>query len=145
MIISINYVATVFTNVKFYINYYSILLHFKISCFFNNRKEYASDTAEPNTSRRNSAKHKEDFKQNTNSPILSRLRPPTPKLTNSPIVTRKAAVAKILNSPMLERPKHLAKQSQATNIGYFTCVENRYLYFSYITYNFETIQRLVSK
>lgn len=99
-------------------------LHFERRSSSLDRKEYASDTAEPNTSRRNSAKHKEDFKQNTNSPILSRLRPPTPKLTNSPIVTRKAAVAKILNSPMLERPKHLAKQSQATNIGYFTCVEN---------------------
>ncbi|XP_032673562.1 uncharacterized protein LOC116845231 [Odontomachus brunneus] len=91
------------------------------------RKEYASDTTESNTSRRNSMKYKEeDFKQqHTNSPILSRLRPPTPKLTNSPIVSRKAAATKVLNSPMLERSKHMTKSSQqAKNIGYFTCVEN---------------------
>ncbi|XP_018343402.1 PREDICTED: uncharacterized protein LOC108749300 [Trachymyrmex septentrionalis] len=87
------------------------------------RKEYASDTTESNTSKKNSAKYKEDLKH-MNSPILSRLRPPTPKLTTSPIVSRKAVITKILNSPMLDRPKHLAKSSQAKNIGYFTCVEN---------------------
>ncbi|XP_018047883.1 PREDICTED: uncharacterized protein LOC108686889 isoform X4 [Atta colombica] len=87
------------------------------------RKEYASDTTESNTSKKNNVKYKEDLKH-MNSPILSRLRPPTPKLTTSPIVSRKAVVTKILNSPMLDRPKHLAKSSQAKNIGYFTCVEN---------------------
>lgn len=97
--------------------------HFERRSSSLDRKEYASDTAESNTSRKNSAKYKEDLKH-TNSPILSRLRPPTPKLTNSPIVSRKAAATKILNSPLLERPKHLAKPSQAKNIGYFTCVEN---------------------
>lgn len=99
--------------------------------FFLFRKEYTSDTTESNTSRRNSLKYLEerDFKH-TNSPVLSRLRPPTPKLTNSPIVNRKAAATKILNSPMLERPKHLMKSSQQPkNIGYFTCVENRSVLF----------------
>ncbi|XP_071642584.1 uncharacterized protein [Temnothorax longispinosus] len=98
-------------------------LHFERRSSSLDRKEYASDTTESNTSRRNSAKYKEDLKH-TNSPILSRLRPPTPKLTNSPIVSRKATATKILSSPLLERPKHLAKPSQAKNIGYFTCVEN---------------------
>ncbi|XP_077278516.1 uncharacterized protein LOC143906344 isoform X1 [Temnothorax americanus] len=98
-------------------------LHFERRSSSLDRKEYASDTTESNTSRRNSAKYKEDLKH-TNSPILSRLRPPTPKLTNSPIVSRKATATKILSSPMLERSKHLAKPSQAKNIGYFTCVEN---------------------
>ncbi|XP_011868280.1 PREDICTED: uncharacterized protein LOC105562224 [Vollenhovia emeryi] len=98
-------------------------LHFERRSSSLDRKEYASDTTESNTSRRNSAKYKEDLKH-TNNPVLSHLRPPTPKLTNSPIVSRKAATAKILNSPMLDRPKHLAKSSQAKNIGYFTCVEN---------------------
>lgn len=73
-------------------------------------------------------KYKEEDFKHTNSPILSRLRPPTPKLTNSPIVSRKAAATKVLNSPMLERSKHMTKSSQqAKNIGYFTCVENRYI------------------
>ncbi|XP_036148493.1 uncharacterized protein LOC105832150 isoform X2 [Monomorium pharaonis] len=98
-------------------------LHFERRSSSLDRKEYASDTIESNTSKRNSAKYKEDFKH-TNSPILSRLRPPTPKLTNSPIVSRKATTTKILSSPMLERPKHLAKSSQVKNIGYFTCIEN---------------------
>ncbi|XP_014474645.1 PREDICTED: uncharacterized protein LOC106744405 [Dinoponera quadriceps] len=89
------------------------------------RKEYASDTTESNTSRRNSMKYKEEDLKHTNSPILSRLRPPTPKLTNSPIVSRKAAATKVLDSPMLERSKHMTKSpQQAKNIGYFTCVEN---------------------
>lgn len=78
-------------------------------------------------------KYKEEDLKHTNSPILNRLRPrlsPTPKLTNSPIVSRKAAATKILNSPMSERPKHLTKSSQQPkNIGYFTCVENRYTSF----------------
>ncbi|XP_012215216.1 uro-adherence factor A [Linepithema humile] len=101
-------------------------LHFERRSSSLDRKECASDTTESNTSRRNSMKyHKEEDCKHTNSPILSRLRPPTPKLTNSPIVSRKAATTKMLNSPMLERPKHLAKSSQqAKNIGYFTCVEN---------------------
>ncbi|XP_072745586.1 uncharacterized protein [Anoplolepis gracilipes] len=88
------------------------------------RKEYASDTTESNTSRKNSMKYKEDDFKHTNSPVLSRLRPPTPKLTNSPIVSRKVAATKVLNSPILERAKHLTKSSEAKNIGYFTCVEN---------------------
>lgn len=76
-------------------------------------------------------KYKEEDCKHMNSPVLSRLRPPTPKLTNSPIVSRKAAATKMLNSPMPERPKHLAKSAQqAKNIGYFTCVENRYIIFS---------------
>lgn len=79
--------------------------------------------------------HKEEDCKHTNSPILSRLRPPTPKLTNSPIVSRKAAATKMLNSPMLDRPKHLAQSSQqAKNIGYFTCVENRYIVFQLCIY-----------
>ncbi|XP_011646422.1 uncharacterized protein LOC105433042 [Pogonomyrmex barbatus] len=98
-------------------------LHFERRSSSLDRKECVSDTTESNMSRKNNAKYKEDFKH-TNSPVLSRLRPPTPKLTNSPIVSRKAITTKILNSPMLERPKHLIKSSQAKNIGYFTCVEN---------------------
>ncbi|KAL0133746.1 hypothetical protein PUN28_001012 [Cardiocondyla obscurior] len=98
-------------------------LHFERRSSSLDRKEYASDNTECNTSKGNSAKYKEDLKH-MNSPILSRLRPPTPKLTNSPIVSRKAVVTKILNSPMLERPKPLAQSSQAKNVGYFTCVEN---------------------
>ncbi|XP_029674318.1 uncharacterized protein LOC115242281 isoform X1 [Formica exsecta] len=88
------------------------------------RKEYASDTTESNTSRKNSMKYKEDDFKHTNSPVLSRLRPPTSKLTNSPIVSRKVAATKVLNSPILERSKHLTKSSESKNIGYFTCVEN---------------------
>ncbi|EZA50365.1 hypothetical protein X777_11176 [Ooceraea biroi] len=101
-------------------------LHFTRRSSSLDRKEYASDTTESNTSRKNSIKcHKEEDCKHTNSPILSRLRPPTPKLTNSPIVSRKAAATKTLNSPMLDRPKHVAKSSQqAKNVGYFTCVEN---------------------
>ncbi|XP_076675555.1 uncharacterized protein LOC143372844 isoform X3 [Andrena cerasifolii] len=89
------------------------------------RREYTSDTTESNTSRRSSVKYyQDDEAKYTNSPVFSRLRPSTPKLTNSPIVARKA-VTKIVNSPVLERTKHLAKSSpQAKNIGYFTCVEN---------------------
>ncbi|XP_031840010.2 uncharacterized protein LOC116430259 isoform X2 [Nomia melanderi] len=89
------------------------------------RREYTSDTTESNTSRRSSMKYyQDDDIKYTTSPVLSRLRPSTPKLTNSPIVTRKA-VTKIVNSPVLERTKHLTKSSpQAKNIGYFTCVEN---------------------
>ncbi|KMQ90974.1 dentin sialophospho isoform x2, partial [Lasius niger] len=88
------------------------------------RKEYASDTTESNTSRKNSVKYKEDDFKHTNSPVLNRLRPPTPKLTNSPIVSRKVAATKVLNSPILERSKYLTKSSEAKNVGYFTCVEN---------------------
>ncbi|XP_076237038.1 uncharacterized protein LOC143180891 isoform X2 [Calliopsis andreniformis] len=89
------------------------------------RREYTSDTTESNTSRRSSVKYyQDDESKYTNSPVLSRLRPSTPKLTNSPIVTRRT-VTQILNSPVLERTKHLAKSTpQAKNIGYFTCVEN---------------------
>ncbi|XP_076640823.1 uncharacterized protein LOC143352345 isoform X2 [Halictus rubicundus] len=89
------------------------------------RREYTSDTTESNTSRRSSMKYyQDDETKYTTSPVLSRLRPSTPKLTNSPIVTRKT-VTKIVNSPVLERTKHLTKSSpQAKNIGYFTCVEN---------------------
>lgn len=68
-----------------------------------------------------------DDAKHTNSPVLNRLRPSTPKLTNSPIASRKTSSMKIINSPMLERAKHLTKSMpQAKNIGYFTCVENRY-------------------
>lgn len=74
-------------------------------------------------------KYKEDDFKHTNSPLLSRLRPPTSKLTNSPIVSRKVAATKVLNSPILERSKHLTKSSESKNIGYFTCVENRYKLF----------------
>ncbi|XP_050451114.1 uncharacterized protein LOC126851319 [Cataglyphis hispanica] len=88
------------------------------------RKEYASDTTESNTSRKNSMKYKEDDFKHTNSPVLSRLKPPMSKLTNSPIVSRKVAATKVLNSPLLERSKHLTKSSESKNIGYFTCVEN---------------------
>ncbi|KAK2584870.1 hypothetical protein KPH14_002467 [Odynerus spinipes] len=90
------------------------------------RKDYTSDTTESNTSRKNSMKYstKDDVKH-TNSPVLNRLRPSTPKLTNSPIVSRKTSSMNIINSPMLERAKHLTKSiPQAKNIGYFTCVEN---------------------
>ncbi|KOC59378.1 hypothetical protein WH47_12449 [Habropoda laboriosa] len=89
------------------------------------RREYTSNTSECNTSRRGSTKYYQDDEiKYPNSPVLSHLRPSTPKLTNSPIVTRKT-VTKIVNSPVLERTKHLAKSSpQAKNIGYFTCVEN---------------------
>nr|XP_033341932.1 uncharacterized protein LOC117229513 isoform X1 [Megalopta genalis] len=89
------------------------------------RREYTSDTTESNTSRRSSMKYyQDDEAKYTTSPVLSHLRPSTPKLTNSPIVTRKT-VTKIVNSPVLERTKHLTKSSpQAKNIGYFTCVEN---------------------
>lgn len=70
--------------------------------------------------------YQDDEIKYSNSPVLNRLRPSTPKLTNSPIITRKT-VTKIVNSPVMERTKHLAKSSpQAKNIGYFTCVENRY-------------------
>lgn len=88
------------------------------------RKEYASDTTESNTSRKNSMKYKESDFKHTNSPVLSRLRPPIPKLTNSPILSRKVAATKVLNSPILERSKLLTKSSETKNIGYFTCVEN---------------------
>lgn len=93
------------------------------------RRECTSDTTESNTSRRSSTKYyRDDETTYTNSPVLSRLRPSTPKLTNSPIVTRKT-VSKIVNSLVLEKTKHLTKSStQANNIGYFTCVENRYVY-----------------
>ncbi|XP_053999268.1 uncharacterized protein LOC128887439 isoform X1 [Hylaeus anthracinus] len=89
------------------------------------RRECTSDTTESNTSRRSSMKYyRDDETTYTNSPVLSRLRPSTPKLTNSPIVTRKT-VTKIVNSLVLEKTKHLAKSStEAKNIGYFTCVEN---------------------
>ncbi|XP_076176365.1 uncharacterized protein LOC143151274 isoform X1 [Ptiloglossa arizonensis] len=89
------------------------------------RRECTSDTTESNTSRRSSTKYyRDDETTYTNSPVLSRLRPSTPKLTNSPIVTRKT-VSKIVNSLVLEKTKHLTKSStQANNIGYFTCVEN---------------------
>ncbi|XP_043516266.1 putative leucine-rich repeat-containing protein DDB_G0290503 isoform X3 [Frieseomelitta varia] len=88
------------------------------------RRDYTSNTTECNTSKRNSTKYQDDEIKYSNSPVLNRLRPSTPKLTNSPIVTRKTAT-KILNSPVLERTKHLTKSSpQAKNIGYFTCVEN---------------------
>ncbi|XP_014610437.1 PREDICTED: uncharacterized protein LOC106790206 isoform X1 [Polistes canadensis] len=90
------------------------------------RKDYTSDTTESNTSRKNSMKYStKDDSKHTNSPVLNRLRPSTPKLTNSPIVSRKTSSMKIINSPMLERAKHLTKSTpQAKNIGYFTCVEN---------------------
>ncbi|CAL7937000.1 unnamed protein product [Xylocopa violacea] len=89
------------------------------------RRDYTSNTADGNSSRRGSMKYYQDDEiKYPNSPVLSRLRPPTPKLTNSPIVTRKTAT-KMVNSPVLERTKHLTKSSpQAKNIGYFTCVEN---------------------
>lgn len=104
-------------------------MHFKKFFFLDYRKEYASDTTESNTSRKNSVKYKEDDFKHTNSPVLNRLRPSTPKLTNSPIVSRKVAATKVLNSPILERSKYLTKSSEAKNIGYFTCVENRYIHF----------------
>ncbi|KAF7388703.1 hypothetical protein HZH68_012645 [Vespula germanica] len=90
------------------------------------RKDYTSDTTESNTSRKNSMKYStKDDAKHTNSPVLNRLRPSTPKLTNSPIASRKTSSMKIINSPMLERAKHLTKSMpQAKNIGYFTCVEN---------------------
>ncbi|KAI4492091.1 hypothetical protein M0802_010099 [Mischocyttarus mexicanus] len=90
------------------------------------RKDYTSDTTESNTSRKSSMKYStKDDSKHTNSPVLNRLRPSTPKLTNSPIVSRKTSSMKIINSPMLERAKHLTKSTpQAKNIGYFTCVEN---------------------
>ncbi|XP_011139392.1 uncharacterized protein LOC105183160 isoform X2 [Harpegnathos saltator] len=115
------------TNVELLSNPSQVLspLHLERRSSSLDRKEYASDTTESNTSRRNSIKYKEEDFKHTNSPILSRLRPPTPKLTNSPIVNRKAAATKVLNSPLLERSKHMTKSvQQAKNIGYFTCVEN---------------------
>ncbi|XP_017876812.1 uncharacterized protein LOC108623056 isoform X2 [Ceratina calcarata] len=89
------------------------------------RRNYIPDVAEGNTSRRSNSKYcQDDEVRYPNSPVLSRLRPSTPKLTTSPIVTRKT-VSQIVNSPVLERTKRLAKCSpQAKNIGYFTCVEN---------------------
>lgn len=88
------------------------------------RKEYTSNTAECNTSKNNMKYYQDVEIKYSNSPVLNRLRPSTPKLTNSPIITRKT-VTKIVNSPVLEKTKHLAKSSpQAKNIGYFTCVEN---------------------
>ncbi|XP_024940552.1 uncharacterized protein LOC107267475 isoform X2 [Cephus cinctus] len=90
------------------------------------RKEYTSDTTESNTSRRNSLKsYLEDNLKPVNSPVLNRLRPTTPKLTNSPILVRKDLSSTIINSPVLERTRNLGKSSpQARNIGYFTCTEN---------------------
>ncbi|XP_012174811.1 uncharacterized protein LOC100642278 isoform X1 [Bombus terrestris] len=89
------------------------------------RRDYTSNTTDSNTSKRSSTKYYQDDEiKYSNNTILNRLRPSTPKLTNSPIVTRKT-VTHIVNSPVLERTKHLTKSSpQAKNIGYFTCVEN---------------------
>ncbi|XP_029031860.2 uncharacterized protein LOC114870860 isoform X1 [Osmia bicornis bicornis] len=89
------------------------------------RRECTSNATECNTSKKSSVKYYQDDEiKYPNSPVLSRLRPSTPKLTNSPIVARKT-ITQIVNSPVLERTKHLAKSSpQAKNIGYFTCVEN---------------------
>ncbi|KAG7206787.1 hypothetical protein KM043_000698 [Ampulex compressa] len=89
------------------------------------RKEFTSDTNESNTSRRNNTKYyREGESKHTNSPVLNRFRPSTPKLTNSPVVACKTST-KIINSPVSERTKHLTKSSpQAKNIGYFTCIEN---------------------
>nr|XP_012136700.1 PREDICTED: uncharacterized protein LOC100877313 isoform X1 [Megachile rotundata] len=89
------------------------------------RRGCTSNVTECNTSKKSGAKYYQDDEiKYPNSPVLSHLRPSTPKLTNSPIVARKT-VTKIVNSPVLERTKHLAKSSpQAKNIGYFTCVEN---------------------
>ncbi|XP_034937229.1 LOW QUALITY PROTEIN: uncharacterized protein [Chelonus insularis] len=91
-----------------------------------NSLDRKSDTAESNSSRRSSLKNysEENFKH-TNSPILNRLKPSTPKLTNSPILGHKTLKNKILNSPSFEKPKQLIQSnSSAKNIGYFTCVEN---------------------
>ncbi|CAG5100984.1 Protein of unknown function [Cotesia congregata] len=96
-----------------------------------NSLDRKSDTAESNSSRRSSLKNytTDDNFKHTNSPILNRLRTnnsTTPKLTNSPILGHKTITTKILNSPSFERPKQLLvkSNSQAKNVGYFTCVEN---------------------
>ncbi|XP_043281574.1 uncharacterized protein [Venturia canescens] len=90
------------------------------------RKEYTSDTAESNSSRKSSLKNytEENFKH-TSSPIFNRLRPSTPKLNNSPILVHKEISTKVINSPILDKTKNVQKISaQSQNVGYFTCTEN---------------------
>ncbi|XP_057323386.1 uncharacterized protein LOC130666423 isoform X1 [Microplitis mediator] len=96
-----------------------------------NSLDRKSDTGESNSSRRSSLKNyiTDDNFKHTNSPILNRIRTNnsvTYKLTNSPILGHKNITTKILNSPSFERPKQLLvkSNSQAKNVGYFTCVEN---------------------
>lgn len=68
----------------------------------------------------------EENLRHTNSPILNRLRPSTPKLTNSPILAHKELATKVINSPILDKTKHLIKTSTQThNVGYYTCTESR--------------------